>query len=120
MKIDLAGPKRRGLALGLNEASGYGAVSLAALASGYIAATYGLRPQPFYLGVAFALLGLFFSVVFVRESHGHARQEARLHDASEAERPAPPSFASVVALTSWRDRALSAARQAGMVNHLTD
>src|ERR687885_957868 len=78
MKIDLVGPARRGLAMGLNEFAGYGAVSLAALASGYLAATYALRPQPFYLGVAFALAGLLLSVFFVRESHGHARHEATL------------------------------------------
>src|SRR5438874_8708276 len=73
MKIDLVGPVRRGLAMGLNEFAGYGALSLAALASGYLAATYGLRPQPFYLGVVFAVAGLLLSVVFVRESQGHAR-----------------------------------------------
>src|SRR6266699_5619870 len=78
MKIDLVGPARRGLAMGLNEFAGYVAVSLAALASGYLAATYALRPQPFYLGVAFALLGLLLSVFFVRDSGGHAREEATL------------------------------------------
>lgn len=117
MKIDLVGPARRGLALGLNEASGYGAVALAALASGYVAATYGLRPQPFYLGVVVALLGLMSSALFVEESHGHARREARLADGGPGD---APSFGSVVACTSWRDRALSAASQAGMVNNLND
>src|SRR5258706_2227830 len=68
MKIDLVGPARRGLAMGLNEAAGYMAVSLAALASGYLAAAYALRPQPFYLGVVFALAGLIVSVFFVRET----------------------------------------------------
>src|ERR1044072_6795890 len=48
MKIDLVGPKRRGFAMGLNEFAGYGAVALAALASGYLASVYGLRPVPFY------------------------------------------------------------------------
>src|SRR5216117_830538 len=75
MKIDLVGPARRGLAMGLNEFAGYLAVSLAALASAYIAATYALRPQPFYLGVAFALAGLLLSAFFVRETHGHVRTE---------------------------------------------
>ena len=122
MKIDLVGPRRRGLAMGLNEAAGYGAVSLAALASGYLAATYALRPQPFYLGVAFALSGLLLSVLFVRESHGHARHEARLTaptvppTGSEGE----PSFSDVFWLTSWKDRALSAVSQAGLVNNLND
>src|SRR5207237_7634627 len=73
MKIDLVGPVHRGLAMGINEAAGYGAVSLAAIAAGYLAATYALRPQPFLLGVVFALAGLLLSIFFVRESHGHAR-----------------------------------------------
>ena len=66
MKIDLVGPARRGLAMGLNEAAGYLAVAVAALASGYLAAAYGLRPEPFYLGVVFALAGLVLSVFFVQ------------------------------------------------------
>src|SRR5687767_15726662 len=77
MKIDLVGPARRGFALGLNEAAGYGAVALAALASGYIAAAYGLRPWPFALGVAFAVVGLLLSLLFVQETRGHASAEAR-------------------------------------------
>jgi MFS family permease len=118
MKIDLVGPVRRGLAMGLNEFAGYGAVSLAALASGYLAATYALRPQPFYLGIMFASAGLILSVVFVRESHGHARHEAQLL-AQDAE-PPQPSFGHIVLLTSFKDRALSACSQAGMVNNLND
>ena len=121
MKIDLVGPANRGLAMGLNEAAGYGAVSLAALASGYLAATYGLRPQPFYLGVAFALAGLLLSVLFVRESHGHAQHEGRQatpagSDTTEHQR----SFREVFWLTTWNDRALSAVSQAGLVNNLND
>ncbi|HET8738978.1 MAG TPA: MFS transporter, partial [Acidimicrobiia bacterium] len=75
MKIDLAGPKRRGLAMGLNEAAGYLAVSLTALATGYIAARQGLRPEPFYLGVVFAGLGLGLSTLAVRETSGHVIHE---------------------------------------------
>src|SRR5216683_4905938 len=78
MKIDLVGPARRGLAMGINEAAGYGAVSLAAIAAGYLAATYALRPQPFLLGILFAVAGLLLSLLFVRESHGHAHHEAAL------------------------------------------
>src|SRR2546426_291423 len=78
MKIDLVGPARRGLAMGINEAAGYMAVSLAAIAAGYLAATYALRPQPFLLGVVFALAGLLLSLFFVRETQGHARYEAAL------------------------------------------
>jgi MFS family permease len=116
MKIDLVGPARRGLALGLNEAAGYGAVSLAALASGYVAAAHGLRPYPFFLGVGFAVAGLLLSVFAVRESRGHARHEARLR----ADAAPGASLRRVLALTSWRDRALAAVSQAGLVNNLND
>ena len=118
MKIDLVGPRRRGLAMGLNEAAGYLAVAAAALASGFLAARYGLRPEPFYLGVVFALAGLLLSVFFVRDSHAHARHEATL-DAATANRAAP-SFREIFALTSWRDRRLFATSQAGLVNNLND
>jgi MFS family permease len=93
-------------------------VSLAALASGYLAATYALRPQPFYLGVVFAKAGLLLSVLFLRESQGHARQEARLVGARSD--GGGLSFGQIVLLTSWKDRALSAASQAGLVNNLND
>ncbi len=119
MKIDLVGPARRGMAMGLNEFAGYGAVSLSALASGYLAAAYGLRPAPFYPGIAFALLGLVFSLLFVRETHGHARHEAGLavqHSSHSGELP----FREIFALTTWKDRALFATSQAGMVNNLND
>src|SRR5213593_3837009 len=102
MKIDLVGPERRGLAMGLNEFAGYVAVSLAALATGYLAAAHGLRPAPFYPGIAFAVLGLVLSVFAVGDTHGHARAEARQRG-SEAPRL---GFARVFLLTSWRDRAL--------------
>src|SRR5579864_4800680 len=117
MKIDLAGPNRRGLAMGLNESAGYGAVALAALASGYLASAFGLRPVPFYLGVAFAALGLGLSVVFARDTTAHARHEARVHHDGPA---APPPFREVFVRTSWRDRNLFACSQAGLVNNLND
>jgi MFS family permease len=123
MKIDLAGPRQRGLAMGLNEFAGYLAVSLSALATGYLAASYGLRPAPFYPGLAFAGLGLLLSVFFVRETHWHARHEARLAVASSgmpAEQSPSPSFARILLLASWKDRTLFAASQAGLVNNLND
>jgi MFS family permease len=79
MKIDLAGAKDRGLAMGLNEFAGYFAVAGSALATGFIAARYGLRPEPFYLGVAFVAIGLFLSVVLVKETHYHVAAESKLH-----------------------------------------
>ncbi|PYQ16603.1 MAG: MFS transporter [Acidobacteria bacterium] len=117
MKIDLAGPERRGLAMGLNEFAGYVAVSLAALATGYVAASHGLRPWPFALGVGFAAAGLLLSVFLVRETHGHARHEARDAPPSQAAGLSP---AQVFARTSLLDRDLSAISQAGLVNNLND
>ena len=119
MKIDLVGPARRGLALGLNESTGYGAVGLATLASGALAAAYGLRQGPFTLGIVFPILGLLLSALFVRETHGHMRLEARRPGAARGadERPSPRR---IFALASWRDRDLFACSQAGLVNNLND
>jgi MFS family permease len=117
MKIDLAGPRNRGLAMGLNEAAGYGAVGLTALATGYLAAQYGLRPEPFYIGIAYALIGLALSVLFVRDTRGHARLEAGLHPSRTT---AAPSMKEVFVKTSWRDRTLFSVSQAGLVNNLND
>ena len=122
MKIDLVGPKQRGLAMGLNEFAGYLALSLSALATGYLAATYGLRPAPFLPGIAFALAGLILSVFFVQETHAHAKQEAKgsaLPLASSLPSQTP-SFREIFLLTSWKDRALFAVSQAGMVNNIND
>jgi len=116
MKIDLVGPGWRGLAMGLNEFAGYVAVSLSALLTGYLAAAHGLRPAPFYPGIAFAMVGLLLSVFVVHDTHGHARAEARQRGSEQSR----PGFARVFLLTSWRDRALFAASQAGMVNNLND
>jgi len=116
MKIDLAGPERRGLAMGLNEFAGYLAVALSALATGYVAAAYGLRPQPFYLGVVFAVVGLGLSAILVRETHGHARHEARTHPPEGA----ATSQRQVFVRTSFTDRELSSVSQAGLVNNLND
>jgi MFS family permease len=118
MKIDLAGPERRGLAMGLNEAAGYLAVSATALATGYIAARYGLRPEPFYLGLAFAGLGLGLSVLAVRETHHHVAHEAANHATGH---PTPTlSTREVFAETSLHNPSLSAVSQAGLVNNLND
>jgi MFS family permease len=115
MKIDLVGPERRGLAMGLNEASGYLAVSAAALVSGYLVGSLGLRETLFWMGEIIAVLGLLLSVLFVRESLHHVHVEAR-QTAGGHKR----SFSEVLLLTSWKDRALFAVSQAGMVNNLND
>ena len=133
MKIDLAGPRRRGLAMGLNEAAGYLAVAVTAYLTGLIAARTGLRPEPFYLGVAYAGLGLGLSTLLVHETQGHAQLEAQFTDSGRTTDPArsdgrPPAAAGnerpstreIVVRTSLREPALSACSQAGLVNNLND
>ena len=120
MKIDLVGPARRGLAMGLNEAAGYGAVAVTALATGYLAAAYGLRPAPFLLGAAYIALGLGLSAAAVRETRGHARHEAAGHVQAAGQPGAHLTTGQIAWLTSFKERALSAACQAGMVNNLND
>lgn len=117
MKMDLVGPHRRGTAMGLNEAAGYLGVAVTAIATGYLAEVYGLRPAPFLLGAAFIALGLGLSVLLVRETRDHARHEpggTRHRDAESR------SDREVFVLTSVRDRSLSSISQAGLVNNLND
>ncbi|MGH9118250.1 MAG: MFS transporter [Acidimicrobiales bacterium] len=116
MKIDLAGPDRRGLAMGLNEAAGYGAVAATAAATGWIATRHGLRPEPFLLGAAYIALGLGLSTLFVRETRGHADHEAASHDRPGDRR----SLTRVLTHTALHDRNLLAVNQAGLVNNLND
>lgn len=118
MKIDLAGPEKRGLAMGLNEFAGYFAVAGSALATGFVASRYGLRPQPFYLGVVFVALGLLLSVVAVRETKHHVAAEAKL--AAALPPAGVPSQREVFWRTSFLDRDLSSVSQAGLVNNLND
>ena len=120
MKIDLVGPRRRGLAMGFNEAAGYLAVALTALLTGYIAARAGLRPEPFFLGLAYAGLGLGLSLLFVRETRDFARLEGASWDPSQSGDSARLSTREVFTLTSFRDPALSSCSQAGLVNNLND
>lgn len=120
MKMDLVGPERRGLAMGLNEAAGYLGVAGAALATGYIASTYGLRPGPFLLGAVFIALGLGLSALTIRETHHHAKAEAARHVSVHAGTDAGLSSRAVFTLTSFRDKSLSSVSQAGMVNNLND
>lgn len=116
MKIDLAGPRRRGLAMGINEFAGYSAVAIAAWGTAYIAARYSLRPEPFYLGVVFLVCGLLLSTFAVKETHGHAAHEALSSDKSAD----TLSHRAIFRLTTWNDKNLSSATQAGLVNNLND
>jgi MFS family permease len=116
MKIDLVGPARRGLAMGLNEAAGYVALAATAMATGYLATEYGLRPAPFLLALAYVALALGLSIVAVRETQEYARLDAANHS------PADGLLGTrhVAILTSFKERVLSSACQAGMVNNLND
>lgn len=117
MKIDLAGPKQRGLATGLNEFAGYLAMAVSTIAAGWIAASTALRPYPFYLGAIYAILGLSLSALFVRETRGHARQEAA-H--LRGEPLSLPSFGEIFRRVSWQDRSFFSLSQGGLVNNLND
>lgn len=117
MKIDLVGPKRRGLAMGFNEFAGYLSVAGSALATGYIASHFGLRPQPFYLGIAYVAIGLFLSLFLVKETRHHVAQEVLSHS---NESSINRSQKEIFLQTSFKDRNLSSVTQAGLVNNLND
>ena len=118
MKIDLVGEERRGLAMGLNEFAGYIAVAGAALASGLVAARYGLRPEPFYLGIIFVVLGFLLSMFVIRETKSYAAHESLLGHDIEAN--AVPSSYELFWRTTFRDRNLSSVSLVGFVNNLND
>jgi MFS family permease len=118
MKVDLVGPKRRGLALGLNEFAGYFAVGVMSWVTGYIAGHWALRPQPFYLGIGIAAIGLVVSVLLVKETRGYARLEAA--NAGGPAHSAAASLGRVFVTTSIGNASLFAACQAGLVNNLND
>jgi MFS family permease len=116
MKVDLVGPRQRGLAVGLNEFAGYLAVGLTAFLTGYLATLYGLRPVPFYLGIGYAVAGLGLSATLVRDTRAHVALERRQHPGIESSL----RFGDVFLRTSLTDRNLFAASQAGLVNNLND
>jgi len=118
MKVDLVGPRRRGLALGLNEFAGYVAVGLMSWVTGFIAGQWGLRPYPFYLGIGIAIVGLLVSVFAVRETHGHVALEASAAPARAT--AAAPTLRQIFYVTSLGNVSLFAACQAGLVNNLND
>ena len=116
MKVDLVGPKSRGLAVGLNEFAGYLAVGVTAFLTGYLASRYGLRPTPIYIGVGYAILGASLSILLVRDTRGHVRLET----SATSQQSSPMSFREIFTHTSFGDRNLFAASQAGLVNNLND
>jgi len=112
MKIDLVGDKDRGLAMGINEAAGYLAVGLVAFLTGWIAATYGLRPYPFYLGIFFAVMGLLLSLFFIKDTAHHVARETATSSVKKLQ--------NIFLETSWKDNNLGSISQAGLVNNLND
>lgn len=112
MKIELVGDKQRGLAMGFNESAGYLSVGIVALATGYIAEKYGLRPYPFYLGIVFVVLGLLGSVFFVKDTRGHVKKAAAKSSIKKLE--------NLFKETTWKDPNLGSISQAGLVNNLND
>ena len=129
-KMDLVGAQKRGLATGINEFAGYSGVASGALVTGFLAAAYGLRPAPFYFGLAVILAALGIAVVLTKETIHHARREADLYDAANAGSGAQsvqqpgggkgPSLVDIFKLTTWGDRAMFAASQAGLLHKFTD
>ncbi len=121
MKIDLVGPKKRGFAMGLNEAAGYGAVGLTALLTGYLASYYGLRPEPFYIGIAYTVIGILLSIFVVKDTRKHARLEAaQVKTTTSGEHAHKPNLLWVFKETSFKNKNLFAVSQAGLINNLND
>jgi MFS family permease len=120
MKIDLVGPRRRGFAMGVTEGVGYLGVAIAAFAAGLVASRFGLRPEPFFLGLGYAALGLVLATLPLRDTHGHARHEAAEGTGTWTGLPSVMSLRSVFALATFRDRSLSSSVQAGFFNNLND
>lgn len=112
MKIDLVGEKNRGLAMGLNESAGYLAVGVVAFLTGWVASEYGLRPYPFYLGIAFAFIGLISSWLLVKDTIHHVSSETVTSGIAKLK--------NVFVDTSWRNKNLGSITQAGLVNNLND
>lgn len=112
MKIDLVGEKQRGFAMGLNEFAGYLAVAIVAFLTGWIASKYGLRPYPFYLGIALAFLGFFASWLFVKDTAHHIAQETATSKV--------PLLKNIFWETTWKNKNLGSVTQAGLTNNLND
>jgi MFS family permease len=112
MKIDLVGERQRGLAMGLNEFAGYVAVALVAFLTGWIASEYGLRPYPFYIGIALIVAGLASSVLLVKDTRPHAAKESATTNV--------PKLKNIFWDTTWKNPNLGSVTQAGLVNNLND
>ena len=120
MKIDLVGAEKRGLAMGFNEFAGYFAVAMSALATGYVASHFGLRPQPFYLGAGYVAFGFLMSALLVRETKGHVAHEVRLSSPNTDHVATTFTQKEIFIRTTFEDKNLSSVTQAGFANNLND
>lgn len=112
MKIDLVGSKQRGLAMGLNEFSGYFAIGITAFASSYIATNYGITPYPFYLGIATSIIGLIMTIIWVKDTSSFVQQETVTSKVKGGK--------NIFLETSIKNKTLSSVTQAGLINNLND
>lgn len=112
MKIDLVGDKQRGFAMGLNEFAGYLSVAIVAFLTGWIASEYGLRPYPFYIGIILVLLGLIFSIFFIKDTRHHVAKESKSNTV--------PLLNNIFIDTTWKNKNLGSVSQAGLINNLND
>jgi len=112
MKIDLVGEKQRGFAMGLNEFAGYLSVAIVAFLTGWVAGQYGLRPYPFFIGIALSLLGFFGSWLFIKDTKHHVAKESTSSNV--------PLLKNIFWDTTWKDKNLGSVTQAGLVNNLND
>lgn len=112
MKIDLVGDKQRGLAMGINEFAGYLSVAIVAFFTGWVASEYGLRPYPFYIGIALVVWGLFTSIFLVKDTVHHVAKETKSNTV--------PLLKNIFWDTTWQHKTLGSVSQAGLVNNLND
>ena len=112
MKMDLVGEKQRGLAMGINEFAGYLAVGIVAFLTGYIAQHYGIRPYPFYIGIAMVVFGFLITLFWIKDTHTFVSAEAKTSNIVTSD--------NVFWNTTFTDKTLSAVTQAGLVNNLND
>ncbi|MGH7041899.1 MAG: MFS transporter, partial [Acetobacteraceae bacterium] len=117
-QIDLAGSQQRGLAIGINEATGYVAVGLAGLGAAMLAHQIGARPALLLFGLVTVFLAL-ATLARVRDTLAWAKAEH-----AEARGPAQPettpSLGAIFVRISFRDSAGRALCQGGIVNKVAD
>lgn len=112
MKIDLVGEKNRGFAMGINEFAGYLSIAIVALATGWIADNYGIRPYPFYLGIAFVFIGLLLSIFLIKDTRNFIKQESISNKI--------PQLKNIFKEVTYKHKNISSVTQAGLVNNLND